>query len=443
MKLQASETPSGKSHATRKRTPKVIPILLISTILIFTLYFPFLPKKLTLPLNITYYNKPSENTILITPRRPSNRAHGGEWAVRNPPPVAAGKVDSTTCDLFSGEWVPNPRGPYYTNTTCHTIQEHQNCMKFGRPDTGFMKWRWKPDDCELPVFDPHKFLALMRGKSLGFVGDSVARNHMQSLICLLSSVVRPLDVSKPTDENILYQYTRFNFNISIISSPYLIRTRRSDPNDITRPYHLYLDEFDQTWTGTISTFDFLIVSAGHWFSRPTYFYLNRTLVGCLYCADPNVTQMASTFSYRWAFERRSGLINGAGDFKGVAFLRTFAPSHFEGGPWDKGGDCVRTAPFRRNEKELAGYELDMYRIQLEELGIAQTVGRRTGVRFRLFDSTKPMVLRADGHPSRYGHWPAVNQTIPNDCVHWCLPGPIDSWNDMLQELVRREVGEKS
>nr|GFB36405.1 protein trichome birefringence-like 19 [Tanacetum cinerariifolium] len=86
------------------------------------------------------------------------------------------------CDLFSGEWVENPDGLYYTNETCWMIQEHQNCMKFGRTDHDFLKWRWKPYKCELPIFDPMLFLEMMRGKSLAFVGDSVARNHMQSLL---------------------------------------------------------------------------------------------------------------------------------------------------------------------------------------------------------------------------------------------------------------------
>lgn len=95
---------------------------------------------------------------------------------------------SESCNLFSGEWVKNPEGPYYTNDTCYAIQQHQNCLKFERPDTDFLKWRWKPDDCELPIFDPIQFLEFIRGKSLAFVGDSVARNHMQSLICLLSRV---------------------------------------------------------------------------------------------------------------------------------------------------------------------------------------------------------------------------------------------------------------
>lgn len=97
-------------------------------------------------------------------------------------------IDHEKCDLFVGEWVENEQGPYYTNMTCFAIQEHQNCMKYGRPDTDFFKWKWKPDACELPIFDAHQFLEIVRGKSLAFVGDSVARNHMQSLICLLSKV---------------------------------------------------------------------------------------------------------------------------------------------------------------------------------------------------------------------------------------------------------------
>ncbi|RWW71033.1 hypothetical protein BHE74_00021257 [Ensete ventricosum] len=88
-------------------------------------------------------------------------------------------------------WVPNPNAPYYTNESCWAIHEHQNCIKFGRPDTGFMKWRWKPTHCELPVFNPAQFLELVRGKSLAFVGDSVGRNQMQSLICLLLRVSCP------------------------------------------------------------------------------------------------------------------------------------------------------------------------------------------------------------------------------------------------------------
>lgn len=92
------------------------------------------------------------------------------------------------CDIFKGEWVPDPDAPYYTNETCSVIHEHYDCMKFGKPDLGFVNWRWRPDGCDLPRLDPARFLATMRGKSMAFVGDSLARNHMQSLICILTRV---------------------------------------------------------------------------------------------------------------------------------------------------------------------------------------------------------------------------------------------------------------
>ncbi|CAI0547730.1 unnamed protein product [Linum tenue] len=51
-----------------------------------------------------------------------------------------------------------------------------------------MKWRWRPKDCELPLFDAVQFLELVRGKSMAFIGDSVGWNQAQSLLCLLMSV---------------------------------------------------------------------------------------------------------------------------------------------------------------------------------------------------------------------------------------------------------------
>lgn len=80
------------------------------------------------------------------------------------------------------------RGPVYMNRSCETIPDKKNCGKYGREDDEFLKWRWKPNGCELARFDAWEFLGLVRGKKLAFVGDSLARNQMESLLCLLSSV---------------------------------------------------------------------------------------------------------------------------------------------------------------------------------------------------------------------------------------------------------------
>mgnify|MGYP000532980511 FL=1 len=98
------------------------------------------------------------------------------------------------CNIWRGDWIPNPAGPGYTNTTCHFIQEHQNCLKNGRPDHEYLYWRWKPNDCDLPLFDAKHYLTLVTGKSWAFVGDSIARNHFQSFLCSLAQVPHPSSI---------------------------------------------------------------------------------------------------------------------------------------------------------------------------------------------------------------------------------------------------------
>ncbi|KAK8521345.1 hypothetical protein V6N13_077454 [Hibiscus sabdariffa] len=93
-------------------------------------------------------------------------------------------VDSG-CDLYNGRWFYDPQGPSYTNNSCPVITQMQNCQGNGRPDKEYENWRWKPSECDLPRFDAKKFLELMRGKTLAFIGDSVARNQMESMLCLL------------------------------------------------------------------------------------------------------------------------------------------------------------------------------------------------------------------------------------------------------------------
>ncbi|KAI3813296.1 hypothetical protein L1987_18016 [Smallanthus sonchifolius] len=468
MKLHAIN--EGKTQAITKRTTTSSKILahLIALTLILTIlpiYYPYIRYILEKPTSIRSSSDDLvhvQTTTTLSRHHPLYRSHllpptpekekkqnmkrGGRKRGRREvvlrPPGGGGGVDKS-CDLYSGEWVENPEGSYYTNETCWAIQEHQNCMKFGRPDQDFLKWRWKPYDCELPVFDPVEFLEMVRGKSLAFVGDSVARNHMQSLLCLLSRVAYPNDVSNSSDLNFKqYEYSEYNFTISIFWSPYLVNTERTDLQDITQPFKLYLDEFDESWTSQIETFNYVIISAGQWFFRPTIFYSNRQVIGCLYCPEATIRHRSSTFSYRRAWRTAFRAVNSLKNFKGIVFLRSFVPSHFEGGRWDKGGDCVRTKPFKSNESVMADYNLEMYKTQLQEYKFGEREGRRKGIKIGLMDMTQVMQLRPDGHPSKYGHWPSQNVTMANDCVHWCLPGPIDAWSDFLMELIKREEGHR-
>lgn len=417
----------------------VLPLLLLA---IIPIYYPLLGYPIYL---LKHYSSNYSTSIKPSSSSPHNDHHDPKpptVSPLSPPPPSFDRDDDQeiveNCDVFSGEWMPNPEAPYYTNTTCYSIHEHQNCMKYGRPDTDFMKWRWKPDGCDLPVFDPARFLEILRGKSLAFVGDSVSRNQIQSLICLLSRVEYPTDVSNSQDDQNFkrWEYKSYNFTLSFFWTRHLVRSKEVDINT-TKIFSLYLDESDPNWTTNITEFDYLIISAGHWFFPPSVYYENNQISGCLYGVLKGVPILNIYYGYRKAFRTALKAINEMGNFKGITFLRTFSPPHFENGLWNEGGNCPRTVPYKRNETALEGESLDLYKIQLEEFKAAEEEGKKKGKKFRLLDTTKAFLLRPDGHPNNHSHWPhEVN--VHNDCVHWCLPGPIDSLNDFLMYMLRKE-----
>ncbi|KAJ1380814.1 PC-Esterase, partial [Sesbania bispinosa] len=215
----------------------------------------------------------------------------------------------------------------------------------------------------------------------------------------------------------------------------------SQPEDISHKYSsdvtnfkctmkLYLDEVDGAWVSQVENFDIVIISAGHWFFRPLMYYENGQLVGCNKCGMENVTDLTHYYGYRKAFKTAFRTLTNLKSYKGVTFFRTFSPSHFENGEWDKGANCVRTKPFTKEEMKLDGYILETYLTPVDEFKEAQIEARKSGLKFLMLDTTEIMLLRPDGHPNNYGHSKDKNVTI-NDCVHWCLPGPVDTWNEIL------------
>ncbi|RHN72463.1 putative PMR5 domain, trichome birefringence-like family [Medicago truncatula] len=49
------------------------------------------------------------------------------------------------CDLFEGNWVWDESYPLYASKDC-------NFPENGRPDLFYTKWRWQPNDCNLPRY---------------------------------------------------------------------------------------------------------------------------------------------------------------------------------------------------------------------------------------------------------------------------------------------------
>ncbi|XLU20867.1 hypothetical protein S245_056933 [Arachis hypogaea] len=165
---------------------KVTPLVLVFLFFLVSLFSFF----------ILFYS-PNASTVLPNQRSDetdeslSRNNDEEEVDISEPNTPSENQYEERTCDLFKGHWVPTTSegSTYYTNSSCRTIPDSKNCFKHGRTDSDFLNWRWKPEQCDLPRFDHKMFLELVRGKKMAFIGDSVSRNHMESLLCLLSQEV--------------------------------------------------------------------------------------------------------------------------------------------------------------------------------------------------------------------------------------------------------------
>ncbi|XP_024523299.1 protein trichome birefringence-like 23 [Selaginella moellendorffii] len=345
------------------------------------------------------------------------------------------------CDLLQGEWIPDEVGPTYSNETCNHIQGHQNCLKNGRPDNGYMFWRWKPDDCELPRFNTTLFIELMRGKLMAFVGDSIARNHMQALLCTLSQIEKPIKTyTDEGDRHVRWWFPSNNFTVSTFWSPYLAFQTDDESHGIEKGHSkLFLDKLDPVWLANITQFDVLILSSGQWFFKNNLFFQNNTLIGCHHCPGFNITNLGFYFAYREILKHVLVELPKLQGFKGLAILRSFSPDHFEDGRWDNGGSCKRTVPFHPNRTiPTDSLTFEMHRIQREVFD-----GLERADRVAMVDVTQISYLRPDGHPGPYRNFQPFSKEfvghVQNDCLHWCIPGPVDTWNDMVLETMRQQL----
>ncbi|GAB4832557.1 Protein yls7, variant 2 [Ancistrocladus abbreviatus] len=256
---------------------------------------------------------------------------------------SAGSVDSG-CNLYHGHWFYDSSGPLYKNNSCPVLTQMQNCQGNGRPDKEYENWRWRPTQCELPRFNGTKFLELMNGKTLAFVGDSVARNQMESLLCMLWQVGAP---EKHGNRHMQRWYFRSK-SVTIV----------------------------RIWSSWL------------------------------------VQQTSEPF-----------------------------------GDVPKGGSCTgKVKPALPAELVENGFTNIMHEKQLT--GFNRAIKKSTNrSKLKLMDITLAFSYRHDGHPGPFRS-PDPNKITkrspdgrppPQDCLHWGMLGPVDTWNELALEIIRLEM----
>lgn len=123
-------------------------------------------------------------------------------------------------------------------------------------------------------FDAGLMLQKLRNKRVAFVGDSLARNQWESLLCMLSgavsnkSLVREVKGKQITRRagSLVFKLEDFNFTLEYYRSPYLVS--RVPPPAGAAPEMKELLKLDvaalsySLWRGV----DLVVISSGHWWT---------------------------------------------------------------------------------------------------------------------------------------------------------------------------------
>eukprot|EP00249_Psilotum_nudum_P022008 c28336_g3_i1 orf=153-1802(+) len=350
------------------------------------------------------------------------------------------------CDLFKGEWIPDPAGPLYRNDSCPILSQSQNCQGNGRPDKGYENWRWHPRDCDLSRFDAAAFFRVMSGKTLAFVGDSVARNQMESLMCILWQVETPKNIGNKKMQR--WFFRTHSVTIIRIWSAWLVHTSTAAfqfaPENLTK---LYLEEPDESFMNYLPKFDVLVLSSGHWSTKQTaYIWKDKLVGGQLWWDKKYPLKMKNVDAFAITIHTGLKAIVSHSEYKGLTILRTYSPDHYEGGAWNAGGSCTgKTQPLKDSDVAFNSYTELMRKHQLQAYEEAKH-NISNSSKLRLMDITPVFNSRADGHPGPYRNTDPhkvtkrgpKGQPPPQDCLHWCMPGPIDTWNEFLLEIIKQE-----
>ncbi|KAL3652923.1 hypothetical protein CASFOL_002604 [Castilleja foliolosa] len=373
-------------------------------------------------INASYYSRSNKSALGYSEeigKRDAESHASSNVSIRH-------KIDEKNeekCDITKGRWVFEESYPLYTNVTCPFIDEGFNCQSNGRLDKDYMKWRWQPQDCDIPRFNAAKMLELIRGKRLVFVGDSINRNQWESMLCLLMGGVKdPKKVyevrgRKITKErgNYCFKFEDYKCTVEFYVSHFLVHETKAKLGR-KKTQTLRIDTIDKgssRWRGA----DILVFNTAHWWSH------SKTKAGINYYQEGD--QVHSRLNVTKAFQRAlstwaSWIDKYTDPHKTRIFFRSSSPAHFSGGLWNMGGHCKEA--FRPiNETFNSNYpEKNMI---VEEI-IGQMKNTVT-----LLNITRLSDYRPDAHPSKYGR-KSVNPGV-QDCSHWCLPGVPDSWNELL------------
>ncbi|KAJ8898994.1 hypothetical protein K2173_008497 [Erythroxylum novogranatense] len=345
------------------------------------------------------------------------------------------EFDPEECTVNTGKWVFNKSmNPLYTDKSCPYLDMQVSCVKNGRQDSDYRHWEWQPDDCTLPRFNPKVALKKLQGKRLMFVGDSLQRGQWQSFVCLVEGII-PEDKKslKRGRFHSVFKAKEYDATIEFYWAPFLVESNSDQPIIADAKKRILkvdsVEKHAKNWGGK----DILVFNSYVWWMSGLRL---KTLWGSFANGAEGYEEFDTPVAYRMGLKTWANWVDSnINPNKTRVFFTTMSPTHTRSADWNKpnGTKCFNeTRPVLKKHHWGSGSDKRMMSV------VGSVVGKMK-VPVTFINITQLSEYRIDAHSSIYteagGKLLTEDQKADPlhhaDCIHWCLPGVPDTWNQIL------------